>query len=76
MCTRPTPGSSPKPVNEFGQGIAGGGRVFLGRAIVEQAAGGRPGIKHRYAAETPIADDLREQETCLIIAHIEAMHIK
>ena len=65
-----------KPVNEFGQGIAGGGRVFLGRAIVEKAAGRRPGVKHGDAAETPVAGDLREPETRLVIAHIEAMDIE
>ncbi|TPV98503.1 MAG: hypothetical protein USCAAHI_02063 [Beijerinckiaceae bacterium] len=65
-----------KPLNEFGQGIAGSGRVFLGRAIVEEAAGGRPGIKHRNAAETPVVGDLREPETRLVIARVEAMDIQ
>ena len=30
------------PVNESAQGIAGNGRAFLGRAVVEEAAGGGP----------------------------------
>src|ERR1700732_3138753 len=65
-----------KPVNEFAQGIAGNGRAFLGRAIVEEAAGGGPCIEHRKSPEAPGVHDLREPETRLVVGRIETMNIE
>src|SRR3984893_8468116 len=65
-----------KPVNEFAQGIAGNGRAFLGRAIVEEAAGGGPWIEHRNSPEAPVVHDRREPETRLVVGRIETMNIE
>jgi hypothetical protein len=65
-----------KPVQELAQGIAGNGRAFLGRAIVEEAAGGGPCIEYRNAAEARVVHDLREPETRLVVARVETMNIE